>query len=322
MHQGGLLAVFEIVRQACLAMHDQTTTRTRMIKRATDSRGCEVSYIQASGAQLYVEEIGDGHPVVFVHEMGADYREWEAQVQWFARRYQCVTYSARGYIPSDIPTDPALYGLEHAADDIAAVIDGLNLGKAHVVGLSMGAYATLRFGMKYPNKATSLVVAGVGSGSPAADRDAFVENCLRMAKLFREQGSQVAAQEIGYAPTRIGLKRKDPIGWLRFMDHLAEHDPHGMAMTLTHYQAARPSIESFDEQIRKLKLPVLLFVGDQDAPCLQTNLYLKQALPNARLLVYPNTGHAVNLEEPAAFNEAVQAFFYDVEHALSQTSRS
>lgn len=270
-------------------------------------------YIQASGVHLYVEEVGDGHPIVFVHEMAADYREWESQVQWFSRRYQCVTYSARGYIPSDVPTDPSAYGLEHAADDIAAVIDGLNLGQAHVVGLSMGAYATLRFGMKYPAKATALVVAGAGSGSASQEREPFVANCLRLAQIFREKGSQVAAQEIGYAPTRIGLKRKDPIGWLRFMDHLGEHDPNGMAMTLTHYQAARPSIESFEAQLRKVQLPVLLFVGDQDTPCLQTNLYLKQTLPNAQLLVYPNTGHAVNLEEPAAFNQAVQRFFDEVE---------
>lgn len=275
-----------------------------------------MSYIQAKGAKLYVEETGNGHPVVFVHEMGADYREWEAQVQWFSRHYQCVTYSARGYIPSDIPEDPNLYGLEYAADDIAAVIDGLGLGQAHVVGLSMGAYAALRFGMKYPEKATSLVVAGVGSGSPSADRAEFADKCRRQAEVFRTQGSRIAAQEIGYAPTRIGLKRKDPIGWQRFVDHLSEHDPQGMAHTLTMYQASRPSIESFEEEIRKMQLPVFLFVGDQDAPCLQTNLYLKKTLPNAHLLVYPNTGHAINLEEPAAFNMAVQTFFNEVERRL------
>lgn len=280
-----------------------------------------MSYIQAKGAKLYVEETGNGDAIVFVHEMAADYREWEAQVQWFSRSYQCVTYSARGYVPSDVPDDPNLYGLEYAADDVAAVIDGLGLEKAHIVGLSMGAYAALRFGMKYPNKARSLVVAGVGSGSPSADREAFAEKCRRQAEIFRTQGSSVAAQEIGYAPTRIGLKRKDPIGWHRFMDHLSEHDPQGMALTLTMYQASRPSIESFDDELRKLQVPTLLFVGDQDTPCLQTNLYLKKTLPNAHLLIYPNTGHAINLEEPAAFNMAVQTFLNEVERQSRHGAR-
>jgi pimeloyl-ACP methyl ester carboxylesterase len=272
-----------------------------------------MTYVQANGAKLYVQDTGSGEPIVFVHEMASDYREWQAQVQWFSRHYRCITYSARGYKPSEVPEREDLYGLEFAADDIAAVIDGLNLERAHVVGLSMGAYAALRFGMKYPQKARSLVIAGVGSGSPSADREAFSAKCRRQAEVFRQQGSAVAAQEIGVAPTRIGLKHKDPLGWQQFMEHLAEHDPQGMAHTLTMYQASRPSVQSFDQEIRNLHVPALLMVGDQDDPCLETNLYLKRTLPNAQLLVYPNTGHAINLEEPAAFNQAVQQFLYQVD---------
>jgi len=267
-----------------------------------------MSFVQANGARIYVEEAGAGEPIIFVHEMAADYREWDDQVKWFSSNYRCVTYSARGYKPSEIVTRADLYGLEFAADDIAAVIDGLNLEHAHVVGLSMGAYAALRFGMKYPEKARSLIVAGVGSGSPDSDHDAFVAKCRRQADVFREKGSAAAALEIGVSATRIGLKKKNPAGWQQFMDHLAEHDPNGMALTLTMYQAGRPPVQSFDSELKRLALPVLLIVGDQDDPCLETNLYLKRTLPNAQLLVYPNTGHMINLEEPNAFNGAVQRF--------------
>ena len=152
-----------------------------------------MSFIQAQGAKLFVQDTGSGCPIVFVHEMGADYREWEAQVRWFSRRYRCVAYSARGYLPSEVPSDPNLYGLEFAADDIAAVIRGLNLEQAHVVGLSMGAYAALRFGMKYPELARSLVVAGVGSGSLAQDREEFVAKCRAQADLFLKAGSAAVA---------------------------------------------------------------------------------------------------------------------------------
>jgi len=267
-----------------------------------------MSFIQANGARLFVQDVGHGEPIVFVHEMAADYREWEDQVRWFSRKYRCVTFSARGYKPSEVPASAELYGLEYAADDIAAVIDGLNLGRAHVIGLSMGAYAALRFGMKYPEKARSLVIAGVGSGSLDTDREAFVAKCRRQAEVFRTQGSAVAAQEIGVSPTRLGFKKKDPLAWQRFVDHLGEHDPLGMAHTLTMYQASRPAIQSFEAEIKQLNVPVFLVVGDIDDPCLETNLYLKRTLPDARLLVYPNTGHMINIEEPAAFNNIVQQF--------------
>src|ERR1043166_1643214 len=117
------------------------------------------------GVKLYYEETGSGIPIVFVHEFAGDYRAWEPQVRFLSRRYRCITYNARGYPPSDVPADLEQYGATHAVDDIASVIRHFGLGKAHIVGLSMGAYATLNFGLRYPHMAYSLVVAGAGSGS-------------------------------------------------------------------------------------------------------------------------------------------------------------
>src|SRR5258708_39519431 len=95
------------------------------------------------GVKLYYEEAGDGLPIVFVHEFGGDYRSFEPQMRYFARSYRCVTYSARGYPPSDIPEDVGRYSQDRAVADILAVMDGLKLERAHVVGVSMGALATL-----------------------------------------------------------------------------------------------------------------------------------------------------------------------------------
>src|SRR5580704_7653168 len=133
-----------------------------------------LSFVDAGGVRLYVEETGTGEPIVFVHELNADAREWEAQVRWFSRSYRCIAFNARGYPPSDIPEDPSLYGIPFVVDDIAAVLRGLGVLRAHVVGLSMGAYAALHFGLMYPEMARSLVAAGVGSGSAPADRAAWV----------------------------------------------------------------------------------------------------------------------------------------------------
>jgi pimeloyl-ACP methyl ester carboxylesterase len=92
------------------------------------------------GTKLYYEEAGSGTPIVFVHEFAGDYRTWEPQLRYFARAHRCVAFSARGYPPSEVPPDPARYGQDIARGDVIAVMDGLGIKKAHVVGHSMGAY--------------------------------------------------------------------------------------------------------------------------------------------------------------------------------------
>lgn len=275
-----------------------------------------MAFIDSSGVQLYVEETGTGYPIVFVHELAADCREWESQVKWFSRNYRCITFNARGYRPSDVPPDREKYGYEFAVADIAAVMRGLGLERAHIVGLSMGSYATLCFGLRYPEKASALVAAGVGSGSPLNLRQAFIAEHKALAEQVRRGGAEAVgqvAQQLGTGPTRIRLKQKDPRGWASFMQHLAERDPVGMANTVEMFQGGRPSLESFKDALSKLHVPLLLAVGDEDDPCLETNLFLKRTVPNARLWVVPNTGHSVNLEEPAAFNNVVQNFLHSVE---------
>ncbi|HUN45026.1 MAG TPA: alpha/beta fold hydrolase, partial [Stellaceae bacterium] len=105
------------------------------------------------GVRLYYEEVGSGTPIVFVHEFAGDHRSWEPQLRFFSRRYRCVAYNARGYPPSDVPADAQRYSQDRARDDIRSVLDALKLEKAHVVGLSMGGFATLHFGMHYPDRA-------------------------------------------------------------------------------------------------------------------------------------------------------------------------
>jgi pimeloyl-ACP methyl ester carboxylesterase len=270
-------------------------------------------YAQSSRVRLYFEETGSGHPIIFVHEFGSDHREWETQVRWFSRHYRCITFNARGYPPSDVPEDDAQYGQTHATDDIAAVLKHLAIAKAHVVGLSMGAFATLHFGLRYPEMATALVVAGCGSGAPKAEREIFKKQCETTADRFLKDGSAVVAQALGIGPTRIQLQHKDPHGWDEFVRHLTEHSALGSALTLRNYQAIRPSLYDLTEQLAKLTTPLLLIVGDEDEPCLDANLFLKRTIPSAGLWMVPRTGHAVNLEEPDAFNRGVQEFFSTVE---------
>lgn len=270
-------------------------------------------HIDASGVKLYVEETGSGYPIIFVHEFGSDIREWETQVRYFSRAYRCVTYNARGYPPSDVPSDPAQYGWEFAVSDLVAVMGALKIERAHIVGLSMGGYAALQFGLKHAAKASAIVAAGAGSGSAPSQREAFLKEAPALARSFREKGMETMAPEMGYHPTRVQLKFKDPRGWHDFVDHLRGHSAEGMSNTMARYQALRPSLHDFREQFSQMKVPVLLAVGDEDTHCLETNLMLKATIPGAGLWVAPNTGHAINLEEPAAFNLQVDNFLSQVE---------
>ena len=272
-----------------------------------------MAFIDSNGVKIYVEETGSGYPIVFVHEFGADHREWELQVRFFSRQYRCITFNARGYPPSDVPESLEDYGWEQCRDDIAAVMRGLSIARAHIVGLSMGAYATLQFGVRYPELASALVVAGVGSGSPPHQKATWRTQCEAQGRDFFEKGIDAMAHSTAHSPTRIQLLKKDPRAWQQFVDHFREHSAQGMGRTVSRYQALRPSLEESAAQLAQIKLPVLLALGDEDEPCLETNLFLKRTIRSAGLWICPNTGHAINLEEPAAFNAAALEFFGAVE---------
>src|SRR5258706_4232980 len=111
------------------------------------------------GVRLYVEDTGTGDPILFMHEFGGHHMSWEPQVRQLSRRYRCITYAARGWPPSDVPDDRAAYSQVRAAHDAAAVLRELNIAKAHIVGLSMGATAALEVGIRHPDQALSLTVA-------------------------------------------------------------------------------------------------------------------------------------------------------------------
>lgn len=279
-------------------------------------------FVQAEGARLYYEEAGQGHPIVLVHEFASDLREWEPQMRFFSRDYRCIAFNARGYPPSDVPDDLALYGWEFAVADIAAVMRGLSIGRAHVVGLSMGGYAALQFGLRHAEMASAIVAAGAGTGSAPSVRDAWLKEAPAMAQRFRDRGMAAMADELGHSPTRVQLLRKDPRGWAQTMEHLRAHSTTGMANTMARYQALRPSLHDFRDDFARMTTPVLLAVGDEDLPCLETNLMLKAAIPSAGLWVCPNTGHAINLEEPGAFNAQAQSFFSQAERGAWPAHRA
>ena len=265
------------------------------------------------GIRLFYEETGIGIPVVFVHEFAGDHRSYEPQLRYFGRRYRCIAYNARGYPPSDVPSDGERYSQARARDDIRAVLDALHIDEAHIVGLSMGGFATLHFGFTYPGRALSLVIAGCGYGAEPSERAKFHAEAEKSAAQFETLGMAKASETYAIGPTRVQFQNKDPRGWKEFADQLAGNSTRGSALTMRGVQKRRPSLFDLVDRMKTIKAPTLVITGDEDWPCLEPALLMKRTIPTAGLVVMPNTGHTINLEEPAAFNQHVADFLHAVE---------
>ena len=265
------------------------------------------------GVHLHVETAGSGTPIVFVHEFGGDHRSWEPQMRYFSRRHQCVTFGARGYPPSDVPAQVDRYSQAIAVTDILAVMDHLKLERAHIVGLSMGGFATLHFGLTAPQRALSLTIAGAGYGAEKQFEEYFRGVSMEVAQQFETQGAPEFAKTYALGASRVQFQNKDPRGWAEFASWLGEHDSLGAANTMRGVQARRPSIYDLEEKIKQMQVPSLVMVGDEDDHCLQPGIFMKKTIPACGLAVLPKTGHTLNLEEPALFNSLMAEFIAQVE---------
>lgn len=260
------------------------------------------------GVELYYEVTGQGVPIVFVHEFAGDMLSWEGQVRHFGKWYRCIAFNARGYPPSSVPPDVRSYSQDRAVADILTVMDTEGIDKAHIVGLSMGGFATLHLGLKHPHRARSLCVAGVGYGAEPDRQKLFREEAEISSAFLREHGMEAFAERYAVGPTRQPFKNADPRGFDEFGRQLASHSALGSANTQLGVQGNRPSLYALTDELQTLTVPTLILNGDEDWPCLTPGLMLKANIPSAALAVIPNCGHTMNLEASGEFNHIVAAF--------------
>ncbi len=268
--------------------------------------------IRANGIYLHYEEAGKGFPVIFLHEFAGDWRSWEPQVRFFSGRYRAVTFSARGYLPSAVPDSPLDYSQEHQVEDLKGLLDALKIEQAHLCGLSMGSYTTLLFGIKYPERARSLSIAGSGYGS-GKNREEFHKLVSETAEKMLQEGMKAAGATYTVAPARVQLQNKNPRAWEEFRTQFEEHSAKGSAYTFLGVQGKRPSITDLGDQLKRMTLPVLIMLGDEDEKGLEGSLFMKRNIPRAGLEVFPRSGHTLNLEEPDHFNRSLLDFITAVD---------
>lgn len=267
----------------------------------------------ADGVVLHSEAVGSGDPILFIHEFAGDHRTWEPQIRRFSRSHRCITYGARGYLPSEVPDDPGAYSQQHAVDDAVAVLDAYSVGQAHVVGISMGGFAGLHLAMQHPGRVRSLVAAGTGYGARPTEVDRFRGECDAIAEVIETAGIAAFAEQYMSGPSRVQLQNKDRRAWQEYTRWVSEHSAEGSAATMRGVQRERPSLYALEAELSAASAPVLILAGDEDDGCLETSVWLKRVIPTAGLAVLAKSGHTLNIEEPDLVNTLIADFLHRVE---------
>jgi pimeloyl-ACP methyl ester carboxylesterase len=191
-------------------------------------------------------------------------------------------------------------------EDLFQLLVSLKFEKAHIAGLSMGGGVAINLAFAHPEMCTSLVVASTGTGSMNPDQ--FRQDGRAIVERLGKEGMAGVVDFFTLAPARIKFREKDPRGWEDARRQMAEHSALGSALTFSKVQTERASIFDLEAKLKKLQVPTLILAGDEDAACIEPAVFMKRSVPHSGLMVFPRSGHALNLEEPAFFNRAVCDF--------------
>lgn len=244
--------------------------------------------INRDGVNIYYEDHGTGPAVLLSHGYSATTRMWAGQVEALKNRYRVITWDMRGHGQSDSPDDPKAYSEAATVDDIAGILNHLGIDKAVIGGLSLGGYMSLAFNLAHPSMVRALMLFDTGPGyKNPVGREGWNVTAMKRAETFEAKGLDALG---GSAEVRVSQHRS--------------------AQGLAH--AARGMLAQFDsriiESLEHIAVPTLVLVGEKDQPFLGATDYMANKIPGCTKVMIPEAGHAANLDQPAAFNAAVEAF--------------
>ena len=245
--------------------------------------------IDRDGVKIHYEVHGDGPPLILTHGYSSTSAMWKGQVEALSRHHKLVLWDMRGHGQSDYPADPKAYSEAVTVGDIAALLDAIGAKRAIVGGLSLGGYMSLAFYRAHPERVAALLIIDTGPGFKKDDaREVWNKRALDTADRFDREGLQV-------------LKSAS-----REHSTVSHRDATGLA------RAARGMLTQRDarviEVLPEIKVPSLVVVGADDTPFLAASDYMAAKIPGAKKVVVPAAGHAVNIDQPQAFIEAVLPF--------------
>ncbi|WP_425916124.1 alpha/beta fold hydrolase [Pseudomonas sp. GWSMS-1] len=269
-----------------------------------------MSYFDNDGCQLHYEEYGRGAPVLLVHGLGSSTRDWEYQIPELARHYRVIALDVRGHGRSDKPRER--YSIQGFAEDVAALIEHLQLPQVHLVGISMGGMIGFQLGVDHPELLKSLCIVNSGPEVKAKRPRDYIEIAKRWS-LSRLLSLDTIAKALGKLlfpkPEQAELRQKILQRW-------PQNDKRA-------YLASLDAIIGWGvrERLSRISCPTLVITADRDyTPVAQKQAYVDE-LPNARLLVIEDSRHATPLDQPEHFNSSLLAFLAEVEQAAPTANK-
>jgi len=250
-------------------------------------------HLNRDGVKIYYETHGEGPVILLSHGYSATSQMWRGQIEAFSRKNKLVIWDMRGHGQSDYPEDQAAYSEEATVADMVALLDEVGAKTAIVGGLSLGGYMSLAFHVKHPDRVRALLIIDTGPGYRKDEgRDGWNRNALKTAERFE----------------------KDGLGQLQAASRERSSATHRNAIGLA--KAARGMLTQRDarviDSLPEIKVPSLVLVGDKDTPFLAAADYMAAKIPGAKKIVLADAGHALNIDQPRAFNDAVEAFIRSV----------
>jgi pimeloyl-ACP methyl ester carboxylesterase len=245
--------------------------------------------IDRDGVKIYYEVYGSGPPLLLTHGYSSTSAMWQGQIAALSKHHKLVLWDMRGHGQSDYPDDPAAYSEALTVADIAALLDAVGAERAIIGGLSLGGYMSLAFYRAHPDRVRALLIIDTGPG--------FKKDDARAAwnKRAHDTGDRFEREGLG------ALKSSSPE-----RSRKTHRDASGLA------RAARGMLTQRDagviESLPNIKVPALVVVGADDTPFLGASDYMAAKIPGAAKVVIPAAGHAVNIDQPQAFIDAVLPF--------------
>ncbi|KGT46430.1 3-oxoadipate enol-lactonase [Acinetobacter sp. HR7] len=251
----------------------------------------------SNDAQINYQTFGDASKpaLVFSNSLGTKYSMWQPQIEHFQQDYYVICYDTRGHGASSAPQGP--YSLEQLGQDVVNLLDHLNIAKAAFCGISMGGLTGQWLAIHKPERFSEVIVcntaAKIGQEQAWQDR----------AALVREQGLAPIAATAASRWFTDPFIQSNPAVVAELSNDLGAGSPEGYANCCE--ALAKADVR---EQLSSIQIPVLIIAGQQDPVTTVTDgQFMQQRIANSQLFEI-NASHISNIEQPEAFNQAVQTF--------------
>ncbi|KAJ9653025.1 hypothetical protein H2198_007772 [Neophaeococcomyces mojaviensis] len=248
-------------------------------------------FLDRSGVRIYYEVHGSGTPLLLTHGYSSTSAMWQGQVAAISKHYKLIIWDMRGHGQSTYPADPALYSEDHTVADMLALLKHIcpDLSQAIVGGLSLGGYMSLAFYRRYPELVSKLLIIDTGPGfRKDSAREAWNKTAHATAEDFEKNG---------LAPLQSASPERSQV---------THRNAKGLALAARGMLAQRN--DSVINSLPNIVAPSLIVVGSEDKPFLGASDYMAAKIPGAKKVVIDGAGHAVNIDRPEAFNQAILSF--------------